>query len=218
SRSAGWWQYRRFMDRPEFSKGASPRRHAIAHRGGAGTGYAVYRQRPGFTDGLPDGKLEVEELLAVDDRAEATLLRFIAGTDLFPPVPWWNAPPDCLLPWLASDPRRIRRRRGDTLWLLIDDVPGALAARRYGADGDLVLEVDGRGVALAVEGGRAMCAAAGDDPDLRLDRQALASLYLGAFPATLLARAGRIARTPPALARAYAMVAAPAAPWCTEIF
>jgi predicted acetyltransferase len=220
SRSADWWRFRRFLERPEMSRGTSARRHAVARRGASATGYVTYRHRPSITDGLHDGKLEIEELLATDARAEATLLRYVATVDLFPEVTWWNAPTDGLLPWLASDPRRIRRRRGDTLWLRIDDVAAALAARRYGADGVLVLEVDDPSAryALAVEGGAATCAPSADRADLRLDRPALANLYLGAFPATMLARAGRIAGAPAALARADRMFATPIAPWCTETF
>jgi predicted acetyltransferase len=224
SRSPDWWRYRRFTERPELGKSGSPRRFAVARRAGAATGYVIYRQRASFSEGLPDGKVEIEELLATDARAEATLFRFVASVDLFPHVTWSNAPPDNLLPWLASDPRRIRRRRTDTLWLRLDDVAAALAARRYAADGVLVLDVtdppspEPLRCALSVEGGAATCAPDAGRADLRLDRAALAGLYLGAFSPPILARAGRIAGAPPALALAERMFATPVAPWCTEIF
>ena len=64
----------------------------------------------------------------------------------FPRVSVANAAVDCPLPWLASDYRRVvRRRRFDTLWLRIDDVTAALGARRYAADGAVTFVMEGGG-------------------------------------------------------------------------
>ncbi|MCA9676896.1 MAG: GNAT family N-acetyltransferase, partial [Myxococcales bacterium] len=135
ARSRAWWKHRRFADRPDLRGSNSPRRHAVTLRAGAVTGYVVYRQRLAWDAGVAAGKLEIEELLATDARAEATLWRFVAGIDLFPNVAWWNAPVDSPLPWLVADARRLRRRRTDTLWLRVEDVAATLAARTYAADG-----------------------------------------------------------------------------------
>jgi len=226
-RSDVWWRERRFLEAPFFNKGASRRRHVVAARPDSGdlVGYLQYRQRPGFTDGLPAGQLDIIELVAVDARAEAALWRFALRVDLFPRVTWWNAPTDDPLPWLVADPRRVKRRRTDTLWLRLDDIPAALAARRYAADGALRLVVAESGTAwdLAVsDGGHARCAAAGsassDASALRLALPALGSLYLGAFSASRLARAGLVQGDLAALATADRLFASPVAPWCPEIF
>lgn len=218
ARSEVWWRERRFLEAPFMRAGSSRRRFVLASRGGEVVGYLVYRQKPGFSDGLPAGKLEINELIAVDPRAEATLWQFALRVDLFPKVTWWNAPTDTLLPWLAMDPRRVHRRRTDTLWLRLEDVPAALAARGYADDGALRLAVDETVCELVVEAGRARCAASTRDPELRLGRPAIASLFLGAVPASRLARAGLVHGDPAAIARADRMFASPIAPWCPEVF
>jgi predicted acetyltransferase len=233
-RSDVWWRERRFLEAPFARGGASRRRHVVAVRPESGelAGYLQYRQRPGFTDGLPAGQLDIVELVATDLRAEATLWRFALRVDLFPRVTWWNAPTDDPLPWLVTDPRRVKRRRTDSLWLRLGDIPAALAARRYAAEGALRFVVSGSSSGsaaetsawdLAVSGdGPARCTAAGpgspDAPALRLSLPALGSLYLGAFSASRLARGGLVQGDPAALATADRLFASPVAPWCPEIF
>lgn len=213
-----WWRERRFLETPWARGGASPRRHVVARRGDELVGYLVYRQRPGFTRGLPSGTVDIVELLAVDPRAEATLWQFALHVDLFPNVTWANAPVDDSLTWIVSDPRRIRRRRTDALFLRIDDVPAALSARGYDHDGVLVLALDGQSWELAAERGRGRCVPTTRAPDLRLDRRTLGALYLGGTPASQLARAGLVEGTARALATADRLFASPLAPWCPEVF
>lgn len=219
-RSGAWWRERRFLEVPYARGGASRRRHVVAARAGEPVGYLQYRQRSGFTEGLPSGSLEIVELLAADARALATLWRFALSADLFPHVTWWNAPVDDVLPWIVTDARRVKRRRADTLWLRIEDVPAALAARRYAADGVLRLAVDGAAWELRTEGdGRARCTPAEPGaPALVVSRPALGSLYLGGVSASQLARAGAVRGDPAAIAMADRLFASPIAPWCPEVF
>jgi predicted acetyltransferase len=222
-RSEAWWRERRFLESPLVAGGASRRRHVVAARAGELVGYLQYRQRPGFTNGLPAGQLDIIELLGIDTRAEATLWQLALRADLFPRVTWWNAPTDNPLPWMVTDARRVRRRRTDTLWLRLDDIAAALAARRYAADGELRLAVDGAAWELAVsDGGSARCtpaaSAASARFELRLSRPALGSLYLGGVSASQLARAGAIHGDPAAIAMADRLFASSIAPWCPEIF
>lgn len=218
SRSDAWWRWVRFTERPMFTPMPSPRRHVLVRRDGVPTGYVTYRQRTSFENGLANGTVVVEEILAIDRRAELTLWRFLCAVDLFPQVKFWNAPVDSILPWVVSDPRQLQRRRTDTLWLRIDDVPAALAARTYATDGVLPVEIDGRGYELRIEGGAARCVAAAAPAALRLDQSTLGSIYLGGVSVSLLARAGRISGDPETLALADRMFASPYAPWCPEIF
>jgi predicted acetyltransferase len=219
-RSEGWWRERRFLEAPFMRAGASRRRHVVASRAGELVGYLQFRQRPKFTDDLPAGQLDIIELLGIDPRAEATLWHFALRADLFPRVTWWNAPLDDLLPWIITDPRRVKRRRIDTLWLRLEDVAAALVARRYAADGALRLAVDGAAWELvAGDGGHARCTAAEPQaPVLRLSRPALGSLYLGGASASQLVRAGAAHGDPAAIATADRLFASSIAPWCPEVF
>jgi predicted acetyltransferase len=226
SRPPAWWTWRRFTDRADVRKGRSPRRHVACRRGGELTGYVVYRQKLDWDDaGHPAGKLDIEELIAVDATAEATLWQHVTHVDLFPRISWWNAPTDSLVPWLVDDRRNVvRGRNPDTLWLRLGDVAGALAARRYLADGSLRLGVrapgseEVAGWELTVEGGTGRCRASATAPELELDLATLGSIYLGGFAPSLLARAGAIRGSAEALARADRMFRWPTAPWSAEIF
>lgn len=217
-RSEAWWRERRFLEVPLMRGGASRRRHVIARRGDSLVGYLVFRQRGGFTDGIASGKAEINELIAIDTRAEATLWRLALGMDLYPTVSWWNAPIDDSLPWLVGDSRRIKRQRVDNLWLRIDDVAAALGARRYAADGVIRFAIDEACWELAVVDGRGRCTPTTQTPDLRLDRPSLGALYLGGTSATQLARAELVRGEPSAIATTDRLFASAIAPWCPEIF
>ena len=175
-------------------------------------------------DGEPDGyvtysfrgwqhephTMDIRDLVAATPEAYLALWDFLGSLDLVRRVAWQDAPVDDPLAWALEDPRALRAEAAqDMLWLRILDVPAALSVRRYGADGELVIEVaDGLGLAdgryrLHVEGGAASVAAAdGEEPDLSLDVAELASLYVGGVRATTLREAGRIVEATPGAALA----------------
>ncbi len=217
-RSDVWWRERRFLETAWARAGASKRRHVLARRGDELVGYVVFRQRGKFSDGQPAGQLDINELVAVDARAEASLWRFALSVDLFPKVTWWNAPADDALPWLVDDFRAIKRRRGDGLWLRIEDVPAALERRTYASDGHLRIGIGAATYELAIERGQARCAPTTKPADLECDMQTLATLYLGCVTATQLARAERVRGERKVLQLADRVFASDLAPWCPEIF
>lgn len=217
-REPTWWHERRFLETPISRRGASRRRHVIARRDGEVVGYLAYRQRPGFTDGLPSGKVEIIELHAIDARAEASLWKLALSIDLFPTVTWWCAPADCPLPWMVSDWRRIHRTRFDSLWLRIEDIPAALAARRYSLDGSLRIAVDGTTWELVVAGGEGRCARTSGAAQLAMELPTLGSLYLGGTPASTLARAELVRGEAAAITMADCLFGSVSAPWCPEVF
>jgi len=150
-------------------------------------------------------------------------------------VTWQEAPVDDPLPWALKDPRCVEASEPrDMLWLRILDVPRALAARHYPADGRLVLAVaDGLGIAggtfaLDVEGGTATVTdvtgpgteKGGDRPaDLELDIADLSSVFVGGVNPVTLAAAGRIRElTPSAAFRAARMFAVERPPHCLTHF
>jgi GNAT superfamily N-acetyltransferase len=194
-----WWRERRFIEAPYMRKGASRRRHVLAVRDGAPVGYVQYRQRGQFNDGRPSGKLDIIELVGVDARATASLWKFACSVDLFPTVTWWNAPVDDPLIHLASDVRRVARRRNETLWLRIEDASAVLAAR--GFDGSVALRVGDRTY--------------GRGPEVAVAPHVLPALVMGATRATELAQAGLLTGDVLAADRAFTT---PVAPWCAEIF
>ena len=113
----------------------------------------------------------------------------------------WLGSVDEPLMYMVDEPRRLGSRVGDGLWVRVVDVPAALAARRYAAPVDVVLEVGdallprnaGRWRLRVIEDGSATCTPApADEPDLALDVADLGALYLGGTPLGALAAAGRV--------------------------
>ncbi|MDS1271096.1 sterol carrier protein domain-containing protein [Lipingzhangella sp. LS1_29] len=102
----------------------------------------MYRLRPHWdADDLPQTTLRVEELYAADPAAHAELWRYISGQDLVSTVTLRHRPVDDPLFHLVADPRRLRPRLGEGLWVRLVDLPAALRQRSYCAAADLILDV-----------------------------------------------------------------------------
>ncbi|MFE1753896.1 GNAT family N-acetyltransferase [Streptomyces anandii] len=216
SRPHRWWA--RGAGQPPVS--AAPR-HVAVHRGADGTpdGYASY------SIGEPE-TLTVDETIAADDAVFTSLARFVLGHDLVTQIVFKHFPPGHPLRWQLAD-FRAGQVSGDTdwLWVRLLDVPGALTARGWFTDGELVLDVDdpflgeyGRYL-LTVRDGRADCVPTDRDPDLSLDVSDLGSVYLGGTTPSTLVRAGHIrAHRPGAAALADALFRAERDPHCLHWF
>jgi predicted acetyltransferase len=151
----------------------------------------------------------------------------VLDVDLVKTVSVWHRPVDEPLRHMLADARRLQTKAlCDNQWVRVVDVPAALAARRYQADGRLVFEVAdefcpwnaGR---YALEGGPdgASCAPTSDTPDLSLTSTELGALYFGGTLPSTLAHAGRITEhTAGALARADLMFPTTPAPFCSHDF
>jgi predicted acetyltransferase len=106
------------------------------------------------------------------------------------------------------------------------DVPGALAARRYATDVDLVIEVADDLVPenagrwrLTGSATRAHCTSTMDEPDLACDVRALGAAYLGGTPLGALADAAAVRElTPGAVSAASAAFGWHRTPSCVEVF
>jgi predicted acetyltransferase len=202
SRNAALWEHR-LSDRPSRRRGANALFHAVCDEGYVS--YRVYAD-----DGLSAERcrLVIEELRGLTPAVEAGLWQFVFDIDLVGEVSAWKRPVDEPLRWRLADQRQLRvTDMIDWLYLRILDVPAALQARGYRREGRLVLDVlpptddldgqpdaaPGRWVLEAGPDG-ASCRAAhrGEDPDLRLRVTDLGAIYLGGFPASVLAAAGRI--------------------------
>lgn len=222
-RTAGRWRYLLF-DEERVRDGASALFFAICEEDGEQTGYVTYRmRRKGDSD---MGTLQVEEQVSVTDTAHATLWRFLLNFDLVGKITAENRPTDDPLWWMLSDPRRLSRKSHDSLWLRLLDVPKALEARTYNADGRLKIglvsesqpELAGTYV-LDIDNSQASVKKTSDRPDVVMTPADLAALYLGGATPGPLVEAGRIdILSTGGLAKLHGMFATDSAPWCAHYF
>jgi len=224
SRSTAWWKHRRLRDAEHLREGASTRRIAVARRGDRAVGYVAYRQKEKWEGLLPDGTVEVIEVIALDEDARRSLWNYLATIDLFPNVHWWSAPADSPLLVEVDNLRRVTVKPFDTLWLRILDIPRALTSRTYEADGAITMRIVddflGRGgtVRLAISDGVGTCSETSDDPDVSLSVADLGALYLGRPSASVMWRAGRIDGNADAIGTLDRLLRTTELPYCSEIF
>jgi predicted acetyltransferase len=222
ARTRNWWEYRILFEFPGGAEGAGPKRFVVREHDGRPDAYAIYRHKPKWSEGISDSELQVVEAVGVDGRPTAEIWRYLLDIDWAARTTANLLPVDHPLWWLLATPRNMRPRVGDGLWVRLVDVGAALSARRYAADGAVVLDVidefcpwnAGRW-RVSSRGAKRTTSAA----QLRLDVSTLGSTYLGGFTFSELVRGGRIEELGRgAAARADAMFAAERAPWCPEIF
>jgi predicted acetyltransferase len=222
-RPPDWWS-------PIFGTGTRARRFFTAvHEGHGGRpdAFARYALDRNWPDGVPADTLRVIEIQGVDPEAEAAMWAYLFGIDLVGTVRAENRPVDDPLRWRLPDARRLRvRELHDHLWVRVVDVAGALAARTYGADDALVLELvdefrpDNNGRWL-IDGGPegAVCTRTDRAADFALGTPDLGAIYLGGVPPSTLAAAGRVRElTTGAVQRADRYFVVQPAPWCTTHF
>jgi predicted acetyltransferase len=221
-----YWQLWLGSDPSSARDGASGRR--LVHV--PGRGYAAYRVKDRFTDALPDGEVDLIQLVASDAQAEQALWQHVLGVDLTTTVVAELRPPDDALPWMITDPLRLRGADTSPLYTRLLDVPAALVARTYRGADTVTLQVhDPLGAArvyrLEVDAdGRADCtevAAAGGQTvvDIECSIEALSAVWLGGVRASqLLAARALIEHRPRAVARLDALVAVDHMPWTPFVF
>jgi predicted acetyltransferase len=226
ARSEAWWRNYRLPDPEHHRGGAGPRYFAVLAIDGVDEGYARYRVKDEWREGVSASELRVIEAIATSPLAERELWRYLFGVDLVHKILSWHVPPDHPLFLLVTEPRRLRLRASDGLWLRVVDVERALAGRSYLGDGAVTFELTdaflpaNAGVwRLEAAGGAGRVSRADSKPELRLDVADLGSAYLGGFTFTQLARAGRVEELAPgAVERADDLFRTHVAPWCPEIF
>jgi predicted acetyltransferase len=225
SRSKEVWEAT-FRD-PERHRQGGGSRIYVVHESPEGDpdGYATYRYRHNWSNGLPAHSIPVEDIYATSPAVDAALWRFLLDLDLVEEVTTGMRPLDEPLRWRLADPRRLRTTGiYDFLWARLVEIPAALAVRGYSAETELVLEVEGpptERVALATgaSGGSCRQAGKGEKSDLRLGLGPLGAIFLGGSRPSVLAAAGLIEEARPgALARADAAFASPVVPFCGTRF
>ncbi|MBC2932672.1 GNAT family N-acetyltransferase [Nocardioides sp. zg-1228] len=192
----------------DFNGSGSNRRIRTAvHVGDDGRvdGFAIYKH--GEKDSV-----NVEEMAALTTEAQLGLWSFLAGLDRVRTVSFGMFHPQDPLMWALSDLNRVRTTAlREFLWLRVLDVPRALAARPWAADGTVVLEVDDpQGHAAGTfevtsAAGVATVVPSEGAGEVRVTAETLGSLFLGTVPVPQLRRAGRVEGTDEAVRRFAAM-------------
>jgi predicted acetyltransferase len=220
----GHWD-RLAADRPAWRNGGSELFYVV-HESEAGEpdGFAAYRYKHDWPNGVPGGTAHVAELFGESPEVEVVLFRYLADLDLIATVNLHERPVDDHLRLRLADPRRyIARGTSDHVWVRLVDVAAGLGQRAYAGDGSVVIEVsdrfrpqnDGR-----YRVGNGVCGR--DDsaePDLALPVESLGAAFLGGRTFSALARAGRAAEVKAGgLARADALFATGVEPFCDHGF
>lgn len=195
SRTDRWWELT-LLDRWSYRRGED-----LFHLLHA-DGYASYRID------RDAARCTVVDLFAATDEAHVALWRVLLGLDLVETVETYHCPVDDPLPLLLTDPRLLRTVDvRDGMWVRLLGVPAALAARRYGVEVDVVLDVGdgflGRGGRFRLRGGPdgADCEPTSRPAQLRVDVATLGGLYLGGHRLSTAVRAGLAQLDDPALGR-----------------
>lgn len=230
TRDSAQLQHNRLADPPQWRDGGEALRIATVHAAdGSPRGYALLRRKEKWGDGGPEYPVTVRELAALDAAAAHRLWSFVLDLDLTKEVRSGLLPVDDLLLDLLVDRRIAVPRLSDNLWVRLLDVPAALAARRYAAPLDLVLEVSDRRLPanagrwrLATTGASDEGWVAGVEPtdaaaDLTLDVRELGAAYLGGRSFTAQVLAGLATEHRPGAADAatvaFRSALAPVCPW-----
>lgn len=224
NRRDAWWDYRLY-DEEHNRHGATARRFVVHEEpDGSPSAYAFYRLKGEWDENGNRSTVQVGEVVAATPTAYAAIWRFLTEIDLHPRISCHVAL-DEPLTHLLLDARSVRQRVYDGLWVRVVDVDRALAARRYSAPLDVVLEVDdpfcpwNAGRYRLRADGDVTCERTQDAADVRLTPTELGAAYLGGTTIAALAAAGRVTEvTPGAVARCSAAFRGEREPFCPEGF
>ncbi len=202
--------------------------YVAVYRNGAGEprGYMVYSTR-----GDPDEKpgpfqiMQVRDFYALDVEAYRSLWAYILRHDLVRQVEMM-VPRDDPAPDLLLEPRQLRAKTQDGVWLRVVDVERALPQRRYGDHGSLAFEIEDE--LCTWNAGRFLLETDGPDTEVKRTERAadlvmpvrtLASLLSGHATASQMLRAGLLAsRDDSALKLADRLFATDYPPFCPDVF
>jgi predicted acetyltransferase len=222
SRTKEWWELRRLDDDPSRRHGRGPKNLALLELDGEPAGYAIYHVKQEEHAGASKGTVTILEVVAPSAEASRELWRWLLDFDWTSEFSANLLPLDHPLFLLLAEPRRMRFTINDGVWVRLLDVGAALSARSYEGDDTVVLEL--ADAFLPENAGRWRVSAGGAErtdaqAEIALDVTGLSSVYLGGFSFADLVRASRAEELADgAVARADALFATPADPWCAEIF
>jgi predicted acetyltransferase len=218
-----WWEYRVFAD-PVGASGVHPQRRVLYAPEGEPQGYALYRTRR--VDPAHGQQVMVQEVVAATPEAERALWQFLFSLDLIDSVDIANLSVESPLRWWLRDLGKVDRRVHDALWLRIVEVEQALQARRYAAEGQLVLEVrdafcpwnEGSYRLVVGDHGNVTCLRTDERPDVSCSIESLGAVYLAGGRWSDHWRAGLVTGSVEAIQRADCLFAWHQVPWCPDKF
>lgn len=222
ARNESWWQHEVIHDPISEREGYSPYRFAIVEIDGTPSGYVKYRAKLDVPANFRlVGELQVYELHATSDAAEAALWRFLVEHDLVHRVHATNLPSDSIVDSVLINHRHAHRRLVEGGWFRLLDLPTALSTRGYATDGRLVLGVRDEQIpsnegtwVLTVTDGRATCERAeGESPELQLSVAELGATFFGSKQWRGLKAAGLVHGDAETIDRADELFARRSAPW-----
>jgi len=214
----------RFTDPVGNRRGMEKWRLAIVEDRGEPVAYAFFRRHARSSIGIHDGVCQVREHGSLSPAASQRLWQTLTDFDLVETTMTENLATDDPLLHQLRDPRGVRSKVIDNLWVRLLDVPTALAAREYFHDCDVVVDLTDKHVPanagawrIRVAGGEMEVTRTEDAADLSMDIRHLSQCYLGGTSLESLAAAGLVREHTPGQARelAVAMMSpvAPLANW-----
>ena len=221
SRSKAWWETRKLSDDPARRRGG-PLNRALLELDGEPAGYALYRVAQDWAAGVSSGAVTIQEVVTPTPEATRELWRWLLDFDWTSQLTADLLPLDHPLFLLLAEPRRMKFRINDGVWVRILDVEAALTARAFTGEGSVVLDV--QDTFMPDVAGRFRVRADGvertdADAEIALDVSSLGSVYLGGFTFRELIESFRARElVDGAVARADALFATAVEPWCAEIF
>jgi predicted acetyltransferase len=226
NRDDNWWAVR-WHDPEAWRHGASAYRFALHydHRGRP-DGYVSFRVKTNWEGSESAAEVIISELDAVAGPGRAALWRFVLDLDLVRRFRGDGAPLDEPLRYLVHDLRSVKAELGDGTYARLVDVSGALEARRYLTDVDVIIGIED---SLLTHNNGSIRLEAGPDgasvtrtrrrPDLIMNVRELSAIYLGGTPLAALARAGLVTeRSEGAVAVTAAAFAWTQLPFCPDFF
>ncbi|HWJ84017.1 MAG TPA: sterol carrier protein domain-containing protein, partial [Cellulomonas sp.] len=220
-------------DPPAWRDGGEPLRIVVVRDAdGDPRAYALLRRKEVWAEAGPRYPVKIREAVAMDAAAAHALWSFVLDLDLTSEVESGMLPADDALLHLLVDLRAAVPRLTDNVWVRLLDVPTALAARRYSAPLDVVLDVTDERLPANARAWRLVTGEQAEDgtydarvepseaaPDLGVDVRELGAAYLGGRSLTAMAAAGLVVEHRAGAAHAAgAAFAWPVAPVCSWVF
>lgn len=179
-------------------------------------GFAVYRMKMDWDNGMPNHVLHLSELAAITPEAHLALWQTLLSTDLVGEIHSRALAIDDPLPYLLQNQRALRTTvLADGIWANVRDASIAFGARTYRTEDRIVVETDGK--RWAIEGGAegGSCKVVRTKPDLVTTPSGLSSMiYGGVLPSALVAGRRMTARNVDVLRRADLFFTTSLAPNC----
>lgn len=205
SRSEAWWKW--------LIKDVGDSGVYVLHP----DGFACWKVDAKWHDGHPAGEMALVNMCPLTPDAHAALWSTVLSADLVGSiVARGRIALDDPLPFLLRDQRVLRTTNlNDGVWCHVRDVAACFGSRTYGADDELVVEVEGTRWRLGAGGASKVR----KKPDLVTDAAGLGALVLGGVaPSTLAAGRRLTPRSEDVLRRADALFVVRPAPLCQTGF